>query len=416
MIRRIAHLAALFLVLTVSVTWAGQKRNPESVGAGIEPVTTGTYSGFDRIYREYGVEIITDTSRMIPDHWLASPIDGKASPIDSSLYGLATDYIEDALKEYPRRFLEKHLYSISLVDSLSFYDVPYGGTATYSFHGVIIQIKDWTNRDWFVDTIHHELNHLLVHHQDFPEYQWEATNAPGFKYGGGGVEAIRNGLSSTERTESAFRDGFANQYGKSAFVEDVATIVEYAIGDRADFLRRAAGYPIVARKYEILKQFYYSLDPWFDEDYWMGDVSMRDEDYTMNREPVRNNSMDTQKSNTAESGSPFKVTSMEFFETGRVDKRSTLFDADSATRIGYYIVFENSQRLDKTVSIKAVYFYPDGSEMGDFTIDYESGGYSSFYCHWTFGWDKPGYWDYGEYRVVLYLDGDYLTEGYFSVY
>ncbi len=228
---------------------------------------------FDGIYQKYGVRIETDAKAIVPSYWRKPTASGKCIPLDPSLYPKALEILELALKEYPKRFLSKHLKAIAVCHELSFYGVKYGGTAVYSEKKVVLTIKKWTSAQWAAGTIHHELNHILLHHEKFPKYQWQGANKPGFRYGKGGLEAIRNGQASTAYTAAAFMQGFVNQYGSSALIEDVATMIEFAMVEKIRFNETVRKYPIIHRKFGILKKFYYDLDPHFNEDYWSGNKS-----------------------------------------------------------------------------------------------------------------------------------------------
>jgi hypothetical protein len=228
----------------------------------------------DKIFNDFGVKITFDTAVMIPELWFASPINGKASKLDAKYYSSSLKSIEAALKRYPKKFLEKSLYSLGLCGSLSFYNIEYEGTAVYENHGIILAIRDSVNAEWIDATVSHELNHLLVCWNDFPKEEWIKCNKEGFVYGEGGAAAIQTGKSSTDKTESSFDEGFVCEYSKSDFIEDVATLAGYAMADRKDFYNRALRHPIIKKKFEIMKKFYHDLDNFFDEKYWNGDVKI----------------------------------------------------------------------------------------------------------------------------------------------
>ncbi len=228
----------------------------------------------NKIYSDYGVRIVLDTKFMVPKYWLISPINGRLAKLDAKYYTAALQSIAAALRRYPKAFLRKNLCYIGLCGAINFYDIEYGGTAVYEYHGIILAVRDWTKPAWIDATVSHELNHLLVYWHDFPKDKWMKCNNAGFVYGSGGIEAIRDGESGMERKDSVFREGFVCEYAKSDFIEDVATTLEYAMTDRTDFYARALKYPVIKMKFEILKKFYHRLDAFFDEKYWSGSDQM----------------------------------------------------------------------------------------------------------------------------------------------
>jgi hypothetical protein len=355
------------------------------------------------LYKKYNVEIIMDTSKMISEGWQSSPVNGKATTLSRKYYEKAYKMIDRALSEYPKSFLSKFLKGISICDSLEFYGVSYGGTAEYSKKTVILTVKDYYSIEWGIETIHHEFNHLLVHYNDFPLEEWSSFNKSGFKYGNGGAEAIRNGQSSTERTESSFRNGFVCEYGKSAQVEDIATLTEYVFSDKADFFSRAVNYPIIAKKYELLKRFYYSLDNYFDESFWKGKKI--------------NKTVETEvKQKTAISEANEIKAEVNFYEYENPDIFSFEFSARKATYIGYYFKLDSRKIGKKSVDVKAKYFYGDGEIMGEFAKTFKAESDSAeIECSWGYGWEKAGNWEKGKYKVDLYIDNKFFKESYFTV-
>jgi hypothetical protein len=376
---------------------------------------------FAEINRKYGVEIITDVNSMIPDNWISSPINGKASPLAEKYFQKSSEMIVKALSEYPKDFLSGQIHGIALVDHLEFYGVEYGGTAVYEYHTIILEIKDWTSEDWVVSTIHHELNHLLVYWNDFPKAEWSSFNKSGFKYGNGGVDAIKGGQSGTSRSESAFNEGFANQYGKSAFIEDVATITEFAISDRKDFMNRALKYPIIANKFNTLKKFYASLNSYFDDDFWAGKISVDwdNEDNKDKKESVtkkdnvRKNNGNSEKNKNESVDENEKGILFYSYLKPYVYKRTFTINE---TYIAYYFELDNKDGQYESVDVRAIYYYPDGSLVGEFTKTYELGKSDDVVkCSWGFGWKDPGKWRTGRYKVEVYVNDDFYSEGYFNV-
>ncbi len=224
---------------------------------------------FAAIEKRFGIKIELNVNSMIPPEWRGAPVLGRATPLRRDMYGKAAVCIWKSLERYPEGFIYRYLTSVALCDTLSFYSVAYGATAGYSTRSLIITVRPWYADEWVTGTFDHELSHLLVYYNGFPRDEWRETNKPGFAYSRGGLDAIRSGRAGVSRTENAFSAGFACEYGMSELEEDIATMVEYTMGDRKDFHARAWKYAIVKKKFKILKKYYAGLDPGFDENFWM---------------------------------------------------------------------------------------------------------------------------------------------------
>jgi len=118
------------------------------------------------------------------------------------------------------------------------------------------------------------------------------------------------------------------------------------------------------------------------------------------------------------------VDELLFFESSRdamdaKDDRqySTVF-SNASTRSIYYelnlIHPDRSEQVD--FLIRAIYYYPDGSVMGDFSKDSyaESDWSTSWHAH-GWGYENPGNWKIGDYYVEIYLNEELVATSWFTV-
>ena len=263
---------------------------------------------------------------MVPESWRTGSINGRSTPLNPSLYNKAADIIIEALSAYPKEFLVNHLKGIGIVDSLSFYNVQYGGTAAYANKVVVIVVKSYSY-EHTVSTIHHEFNHLLVYHNEFPEAQWSALNRSGFSYSGGGVQAIQNGQSDMNFTDAMIQQGFACQYGQSALIEDVATFVEFAFMRRSEFIRRISTNSIALSKFNILKRFYYNLNNSFDDNFWSGNSNITNKN---NQTVINKTQNETSVNKYSYSNGYFQLTDNRWNEVNQsVNRTFTQYNQDA---------------------------------------------------------------------------------------
>lgn len=76
---------------------------------------------------------------------------------------------------------------------------------------------------------------------------------------------------------------------------------------------------------------------------------------------------------------------------------------------------ERPERVDFT--IRAVYYYPDGSVMADFNKDsYTEADWTQSWHATGWGWEEPGNWKEGDHYVELFIGDDLVAWGWFTVY
>lgn len=110
-----------------------------------------------------------------------------------------------------------------------------------------------------------------------------------------------------------------------------------------------------------------------------------------------------------EYGENYIADDVEFTDEFRGDK----------TRYVYWRVAISHKELEEFIGypIKAVYYNPDGSVLG------EKSGYCLFiagptqsYGFGNFGWNEPGNWEKGVYKIELYIGNDRIGEKTFEIY
>lgn len=118
------------------------------------------------------------------------------------------------------------------------------------------------------------------------------------------------------------------------------------------------------------------------------------------------------------------VDELLFFESSReemdpVDTRtySNSFSNSSTRSIYYELNLIHPERLERVdFVIRAIYYYPDGSVMGDFTKDsYAEIDWDTSWHATGWGYEDPGYWKLGEYYVEIYINGEFIADSWFDV-
>lgn len=116
---------------------------------------------------------------------------------------------------------------------------------------------------------------------------------------------------------------------------------------------------------------------------------------------------------------------LRFFEGGLnpPEKKQRLYDSRFSKKIARYVYYEIDVRnllwniRDNPVAITARYYKPDGSLFGEPVLNYTiPRDWETVYLWHSWGWDAPGNWGLGTYRVELIVSNKKIAEGQFTIY
>jgi hypothetical protein len=108
---------------------------------------------------------------------------------------------------------------------------------------------------------------------DFPAFDWLALNPEGFSYiiNPVKINAYMNSLDSYEADEATLKEGLVSRYGKVNAENDINTYAELVFTQPEEMKVFINKYPVVMKKYQMLKQFYLSISPEFEAVFGMID-------------------------------------------------------------------------------------------------------------------------------------------------
>jgi hypothetical protein len=115
---------------------------------------------------------------------------------------------------------------------------------------------------------------------------------------------------------------------------------------------------------------------------------------------------------------------VKLFETGydAVPQSERVYSTHFSKSNTRYIFYEAEVRNNlynvrsNTVKIYAEYYKADESLFGDPAFEYTiPSDWSTAYLWQGWGWNEPGNWETGRYKVVLFIAGKRLTEIYFTI-
>ena len=233
------------------------------------------------VYEKTGVALITNIEKIHKEEIILNQTVARADLLPVGQFQWTVKIVKTALREYPKSILSKYINEIVLCNNLGARRpggiVIIGGTFNFKKRRLLInaeidpdifsgneELKEGITQA--TEIFHHEINHMLFFLERFPKGKWSATNPSGFSY--------------TEMSSADYLDdynqfelemGFINDYSRKNMAEDVAVMAGKYFSDREKFYHQVKDFPLVMKKFNILKSFYSSLDPSFRGNYGEGE-------------------------------------------------------------------------------------------------------------------------------------------------
>ncbi|NPU83104.1 MAG: hypothetical protein HPY65_01355 [Syntrophaceae bacterium] len=126
----------------------------------------------------------------------------------------------------------------------------------------------------------------------------------------------------------------------------------------------------------------------------------------------------------ASAGIPLHLVDIRFYEGGTsnvpIDNRryASEFSRDASRYIWCQVNMENGLWQDKSrlYTFDWQYIHSDGSIQGELTLPFTvRKDWRTAWVSHSWGWDEPGHWPGGRYRVVILVDGKPFGEGTFTI-
>ncbi|MEW6670286.1 MAG: hypothetical protein AB1427_01200 [Thermodesulfobacteriota bacterium] len=130
------------------------------------------------------------------------------------------------------------------------------------------------------------------------------------------------------------------------------------------------------------------------------------------------------KSETPSSAMTVIFKGIKFFESGftapEIANRvfNFQFSKNTTRYVFYQVSLENKlwKIRDNPVKVQARYYYPDGRLMGEPVLEYTvPSDWDIAELHHGWGWNDPGNWPQGKYRVELFIGGNKIAMDYFTI-
>lgn len=219
---------------------------------------------------DYNVNIVVNNIQM-PTSWTKSPINGYVVPLDKDQMNRTVQVIEEAVSKYPPYIVNKNLKNIYLVKEMGFYGVKFGGTR--SSDSVYITSQKSYSDESIEQLFHAEFSSILWknYQSDFDSKKWAKLNPSGFTYTGTGVDALKinaNGNFANQEEKVLLRNGFLTEYAMSSLENDFNSFTKLMFLGDPTFWDKVDNYSQINKKFDLVIDFYASLDSTFTEEYF----------------------------------------------------------------------------------------------------------------------------------------------------
>jgi len=218
------------------------------------------------------IDIVFPTDqRIFPGSWYSASTDGKYNPLDSNEYPRTTKAVNDALSAYPKSVILQNLATIYVVKNMEFFGQPFGGTnSNKNIYLANNGTKYGYTTQFLEKTFHHEFSSILFRNYAhfFDTATFTSYNAPGFEYGDGGVEAIRDNQVSLDYEKQFNEMGLISQYAASSLENDVNLFAENLFLPEKGFKKLLVKYEGLRNKRSFMIDFYHQIDTSFTVEFF----------------------------------------------------------------------------------------------------------------------------------------------------
>lgn len=188
--------------------------------------------------------------------------------------------VQYAIRKYPEGFVKQEVDTVYILGNLNIDGADCGGSFDRrKMYLVNAGSREGYTKDFIVDTFYHEFSHILYYKYDhyFNSSAWEQINPSNFKYGGGGVEAIKNDQADLDYETALLKQGFINEYAKSGIEEDFAELNASLLSRPDKLFEIVNDYPRMSKKVRIIEEFYFKLDKRFTHEYFFGEYEFNED-------------------------------------------------------------------------------------------------------------------------------------------
>lgn len=219
-----------------------------------------------------GIPIIFSADgKIFPDSWYSARIDAKGESLDKSEYERSREVVQRALLKYPVSVVQENLKAVYVLHRIEFFGSSFGGTNSSDVVYLSNRGKSKGYNDFYLEQLFHaEFSSILLRNKPnlFSESLWKNCNAQGFKYGKGGVAALKKGSDSEHFDEKLNRMGVINQYSVSSLENDFNAFAKNLFLPEEGFAQLLETYPLLRKKRNLLIEFYLQIHAAFTKEFF----------------------------------------------------------------------------------------------------------------------------------------------------
>ena len=218
----------------------------------------------------------------LPRNWILDPIGAEVEVLKPEYRASAEAIIQKALAKYSEAMVREFLEGVSIVGSLRFYDVGYGGTYMAKGRQIVLVYRPTFDARGFEQRFHHEFASILLKNNEalFDGNRWRSANGSDFSYRAPGIveeqrgdrsEATRVLAAEQKRTggsgssllrldEDLMEEGFLTPYNRVSVEQDMNELAAHLFTN-PDLWGFCERFPRIDQKVDVLIDFYRKLDP-----------------------------------------------------------------------------------------------------------------------------------------------------------
>lgn len=208
---------------------------------------------------------------MFPRSWLSARINAQAEPLSKEEIDRSILIVTNSLRKYPADLIKSNLKAVYVVHRLKFFGVSAAGT-NYHFKVYIVNrgTAEGFTDDFIEKVFHAEFSSILFYNykKNFDQESWKKINPQSFQYGTSGVNAIKQNQAGEVINELLLQKGFLSQYAQSTLENDFNSFAKNVFTADNHFWDIVRRYERIRKKLTLFINFYHSLDPVFNEEYF----------------------------------------------------------------------------------------------------------------------------------------------------
>jgi hypothetical protein len=244
---------------------------------------------FPSVFGGDGLVRFPKDNGFLPRSWILDPIGAEVGALKPEYHAPAEAIIRKALAKYSEAMVKEFLEGVSIVGSLRFYDVGYGGTYMAKGRQIVLVYRPAFDRRGFEQRFHHEFASILLENNEalFDGNRWRSANRIDFSYRAPGIveeqrgdrsEATRVLAAEQKRTggsgssllrldEDLMEEGFLTPYNRVSVEQDMNELAAHLFTN-PDLWGFCERFPRIDQKVDVLIDFYRKLDPNMDRLYF----------------------------------------------------------------------------------------------------------------------------------------------------